>query len=174
MRRAAIVVLLVSGGATAQRLEERLAVSSTAFVANGDIPRDFTCDGLDVSPPLAWSSVPADTKSIAIVVEDTDAGHVQWLVTGIPPSTTTLGQGSALPAAALVGPNDSGKTSWTGPCPTEGRHHYVFSVYALDVAIGKRQTKSELATAMAGHVLAQGQLVGTYRRPPGLANSGSR
>jgi Raf kinase inhibitor-like YbhB/YbcL family protein len=174
MRSAAILVLLISGGASAQRLEERLAVSSTAFAANGDIPRDFTCDGLDVSPPLAWSTVPADTKSVAIVVEDRDAGHVQWLVTGIPASTTTLGQGSALPAAALVGTNDSGKTGWTGPCPTEGRHHYVFTVYALDIAISNRQTKSELAQAMAGHVLAQGQLVGSYRRPPGLANTGSR
>lgn len=142
-----------------------ITVSSPAFAANAPIPTEYTCDGADRSPPLAWSGAPADTKSYALIVDDPDAPGrtwVHWVVTGIPATVTGAGAGTP-PASATIGTNDFGKAAWGGPCPPSGRHRYVFHVYALDTKIGRAGiTKPDLVAAMSGHILAEGELVATY------------
>lgn len=150
-----------------------LRVESSAFGMNGSIPAQFTSDGDDIAPPLSWSAAPAGTKSIAIIVDDPDAPNpdapqrtwVHWVVTGIPPTTTSLRGGSSLPDGAVIGTNDFGHQAYGGPNPPIGRHRYFFKVYALDIALGSRMTKPELLAAMKGHILAQGELIGTYAKP---------
>lgn len=144
-----------------------LTVTSSAFSANETIPIEYTCDGSETSPPLSWSGVPADAKSVALLVEDPDAPKgtfTHWLVTDIPATTTSLDKAAAPPAGAMVAKNDKGGSGYAGPCPPTGRHHYHFRVYALDKTLGKAMTRSELLSAIKGHVLAQGDLVGTYQK----------
>jgi Raf kinase inhibitor-like YbhB/YbcL family protein len=150
-----------------------LAVTSSAFVGGAAIPTVHTCEGDDLAPPLAWTGAPAGTRTFALIVDDPDAPDpaaprmtwVHWVVADVPVTTTSLPAGGALPAAAIAGKNDFGKTAWGGPCPPIGRHRYVFKVYALDAAVGKPGiTKPELIAAMAGHVLAEGELVGSYQK----------
>jgi len=145
----------------------QLSVTSTAFTANGEIPSEHTCDGAQVSPPLAWTKPPAGTKSIALLVDDPDAPRgtfTHWIVTGLPANATSLPAGAKLPAGAMAGKNDFGATGWGGPCPPSGRHRYVFHVYALDIPLAKTLGPAAFKAAIAGHVLAQGELVGTYSR----------
>jgi Raf kinase inhibitor-like YbhB/YbcL family protein len=150
----------------------QLQVSSSAFAANQPIPPEYTCDGAQKSPPLRWSNVPKGTRSIAVLVEDPDApkgNFTHWLVTGIPPTATSLPAGGALPQGAMAAKNGKGETGYTGPCPPSGRHRYFFRVYALDTTLGRSpQNKDELMSAIDGHVLAEGQLIGTYQKitPP--------
>ena len=142
-----------------------LDVESSAFAANGAIPSEYTCEGSEATPPLRWSNIPREARSIAIVVEDPDAPKgtfTHWIVTGIPATTTALA--GALPAGASAGRNDFGKTGWSGPCPPSGRHRYVFRVYALDIPLAKQLAKADFAATIAGHVVAQGELVGTYQK----------
>ena len=150
-------------------------LSSSAFSGNSAIPAQFTCQGADRSPPLAWTDVSAGTKSFAVIVDDPDAPDpakpqqtwVHWVLVGIPASVTSLpaGSGAQLPAGAAHGTNDFGKQAWGGPCPPTGRHRYFFKVYALDVAIGPPGIKkSDLLVAIQGHVLAMGSLIGTYQK----------
>jgi hypothetical protein len=145
-----------------------LTVTSTAFAAGGAIPRDYTCEGKEVAPPLAWSGAPDRTQSFAIVADDPDAPSgtwVHWVVAGIPASVTSLPEGGALPAGAVDGTNSFGKLGWGGPCPPSGTHHYHFKIYALDAGLGGRgMTKAQLLAAMKDHVLARGELVGTYQK----------
>lgn len=145
-----------------------LTVSSSAFTAGAAIPRVHTCQGTNIAPPLAWSGAPDRTQSFAIIVDDPDAPSgtwVHWVVAGIPASVTSLPAGGALPAGAVEGTNDFGKLGWGGPCPPSGTHHYHFKVYALDAGIGGRgMTKAQLLAAMQDHVLAIGELVGTYQK----------
>jgi len=152
-----------------------LALTSTAFPPNGSIPAKHTCEGADVSPPLAWSGVPDGTKSLALVVDDPDAPDprapkttwVHWVLLNLPPSATSLPEGvAALPAGAAAGLNDWKRAAWGGPCPPIGRHRYFFKLYALDVVIPRlaRPTKAQLEKAMEGHVLAKAELVGTYEK----------
>lgn len=138
-------------------------VTSTAFVNNGAIPADYTCDGLVIPPPLSWSRPPANTRSLAILVEDPDAPQgpfTHWLVTNIPPTMTSLTAG--LPHEAFEANNDKGTLGYTGPCPPSGTHRYVFRVYALDVAIPRATSKADFLYKASGHMLAMGELVGTY------------
>jgi Raf kinase inhibitor-like YbhB/YbcL family protein len=157
----------------AHKLASTLQVSSSAFSANGSIPIEHTGDGQDVAPPLAWSAAPQGTKSIAILVEDPDAPNpaapqrtwVHWIVTGLPASVTSLPGGDRLPADAAVGTNDWGERVWMGPMPPVGRHRYFFKIFALDIALAAPGiTKLELLSAMKGHIIAQGELVGTYEK----------
>jgi Raf kinase inhibitor-like YbhB/YbcL family protein len=150
-----------------------LQVSSTAFKQGSSIPVQFTAEGDDIAPPLAWSPPPPGTHSIAILVEDPDAPNpdapertfVHWLVTGIPAAVTSLD--GALPSGAVAGTNDAGERAWTGPNPPIGRHRYFFHVFALDIDLrAPGITKIELITTMRGHVLAHGELIGTYERAP--------
>lgn len=148
-----------------------LQVSSSAFAANQAIPPKYTCDGTQTSPPLSWSKVPAGTQSIAILVDDPDAPRgtfTHWLVTGISPTTTSLAAGAPLPQGAMAARNGKGEARYTGPCPPEGRHRYVFRVYALDRTVATPRSKDDFLAAIDGHVLAEGQLIGTYQKitPP--------
>jgi Raf kinase inhibitor-like YbhB/YbcL family protein len=133
----------------------RLEVTSTAFRDGEEIPAEYTCDGASMPPPLSWSETPATTKSIAILVDDPDAPggvYTHWIVTGIPPHSTSLASGA------------TGMGHYAPPCPPSGRHHYRFRVYALDRAIGKSTSRAVFEKAISGHVVAQGELVGTYEK----------
>ncbi len=159
---------------------KRLTISleCPAFPEGGTIPRVYTCDGEDISPPLAWSGVPEATRSLALICDDPDAPRgigTHWVlhdlpadVTGLPEGVSpqeqvTLGPGGA---AARQGRNDFGKVGYGGPCPPGGAHRYFFRLYALDdrPELGSGATRERLIGAMEGHVLAEGRLMGTYSR----------
>jgi hypothetical protein len=154
-----------------------LILTSSAFQPDGAIPRQHTCEGGDTSPPLAWSGVPANARSLALIVDDPDAPDpkaprrtwVHWVLYNLPTTSSGLAAGVAadrLPPGTLEGINDWDRTGYGGPCPPVGRHRYFHKLYALDVLLPNlaEPTKAELEQAMAGHVLAQAQLIGTYAR----------
>ncbi|HUJ62526.1 MAG TPA: YbhB/YbcL family Raf kinase inhibitor-like protein [Kofleriaceae bacterium] len=147
---------------------EKLTVSSSAFDDNQPIPAEFTCDGTGNAPPISWSSVPDGTKSIAVMVEDPDAPKgtfLHWLVTDIPPTTMSLTGSTTLPDGAVAAKNDKSTMGFAAPCPTNAAmHHYHFMVYALDKTITRPTSRTAFMTAIKGHVLAQGELIGTYKR----------
>ena len=153
--------------ASANTGHKTLKVTSSAFTANEAIPSDFTCDGAEKTPPLSWSNVPADAKSIAILVDDPDAPKgtfTHWIVTNIPPSDTSLSEGGSLPTGATAATNDKGATGYAGPCPPTGTHHYHFRVFALDTTLTQPATRADFLREIKGHVLAKGELVGTYTK----------
>ena len=154
-----------------------LAMRSPAFSPLGAIPSRHTCDGEDLSPPLAWSDPPAGTKSFALIVDDPDAPDpkapkttwVHWVVYDLPAPTRELAEGAGsdrLPEGARSGSNDWKRQGWGGPCPPIGRHRYFFKLYALDAPLGDlgAPAKAALERAMQGHVLGRAELVGTYER----------
>jgi Raf kinase inhibitor-like YbhB/YbcL family protein len=152
-----------AGGAQAMNLQ----VTSSAFQHGAMIPRTYTCDGSDISPPLSWRGVPAGAKSIALIMDDPDAPRgiwVHWVLFNIPPGTTGLGEG--MDGGAQQGSNSWRRTGYGGPCPPGGTHRYYFKVYALDILLTLETgvTKAQLLKAMDGHVLAEGQLMGRYSR----------
>lgn len=142
----------------------RLQVTSSAFGDGAEIPTEFTCEGSDAQPPLAWSGAPAGTKAYAVIVDDPDAPDpaapkTTWVHLVAITNATSLGEG------ATYGTNDFGKQAWGGPCPPVGRHHYHFKVYALDAAVGPPGVRKDaLLDAIKGHVLARGELIGTYQK----------
>jgi len=150
-----------------------IELTSTAFNAGEAIPAIYTCDGDDISPPLQWQNVPEGTGSLALIMDDPDAPRgtwVHWVLYNIPPSTGGLPENVA-PADSLPGGGSQGRSSWNrvgygGPCPPSGTHRYFFKLYALDAELdlAPGATKEQLLAAMEGHVLAQGELVGTYAR----------
>jgi Raf kinase inhibitor-like YbhB/YbcL family protein len=151
-----------------------LQITSSAFSHNGSIPKEHTCEGADESPPLEWSGVPSDAKSLALIVDDPDAPdpdapertYVHWVVYNIPATATSLTRAGALPDGARNGTNDWKRTGYGGPCPPIGRHRYFFKLYALDTVLDdlNEPTKADLERAMQNHVLAQAELVGTYEK----------
>ncbi len=154
-----------------------MELRSPAFVHQGEIPGVYTCDGENLSPPLAWSGIPDGTKSLALIVDDPDAPdpkapkrvYVHWVLYNIPPDATGLAEAirpASLPAGTLEGLNDWGRTGYGGPCPPIGRHRYFHRLYALDKVfrdLGK-PTKAQLLAVMEEHVLAEAHLIGTYQR----------
>jgi Raf kinase inhibitor-like YbhB/YbcL family protein len=168
---------LLEGGAGSMILNLR----STGLMDGQAIPKKYTADGQDVSPPLTWNAGPSSTKEFALVCDDPDAPTaepwVHWVIYKIPPDVTSLPeglpQGEILkqPAGALQGKNSftsGAATGYRGPAPPKGHgtHHYHFKLFALDTKLNLRAgaTKRELLAAMAGHVVADGELVGTYER----------
>lgn len=162
---------------TLQPEEKTMILQSSAFAPQGEIPKRYTCDGDDVSPPLEWSGLPANTASLALIVDDPDAPDpaapkmtwVHWVVYNIPPSVAKLPEDahkSDLPAGILQGVNDWKKTGYRGPCPPIGRHRYFHKLYALDTMLPdlNKPTKAALEKAMAGHILEYKELIGTYQR----------
>ena len=152
-----------------------LTLTSTAFADHGEIPRRHTCEGEDCSPPLAWSGIPAKTRSLVLILDDPDAPDpaapkmtwVHWLLYNLPPDCAGLPEGvDTLPIGTLEGTNDWGRAAYGGPCPPIGRHRYFFKLYALDTVLPDlgHPTKATLEHAMAGHILAQAYLVGTYQK----------
>ena len=144
------------------------AVESSAFQHVQAIPRRYTCEGEDLSPPLRWTNVPDGTRSLALVVDDPDApGGVftHWIAWGIDPGAGGLDEGEAAPRE---GRNDFGVSGYRGPCPPPGHgpHRYVFRLYALDAEpeLGSGASKADLERAIEGHVLTNADLMGTYER----------
>ena len=152
------------------------AVRSPAFADNGPIPKKYTAEGQDVSPPIEWSGAPPATRSFALIVDDPDAPDprapqrtwVHWVLYDIPVEAHSLGEDArkqGLPAGTRHGLNDWRRTGYGGPSPPVGRHRYFHKLYALDVVLPDlgQPTKARLLNAMKGHVLAEAQLVGTYQ-----------
>lgn len=168
MRNVILPLVLLAGAsaAAAPASPASLNVKSSAFDNNGAIPAEFTCEGAGTAPPISWSTAPAGTKSIALVVDDPDApkgDFTHWFVTGISPATTTIDRGET-PRGAMSQLNDARKGGYTPPCPPSGTHHYHFRVYALDIKLPMAMTRADLDVQMRGHILAQGELVGTYEK----------
>ena len=153
-----------------------LVLTSPAFTEGGAIPREYTCEGTDISPPLSWVGEPPATKSFALIIDDPDAPDprapqktwVHWVVYDIPPYIHVLPAHAAnhqLPQGARQGLNDWGRATYGGPCPPTGRHRYVHKLYALNTVLASLEnpTKARLLEAMKRHVLAESQLIGTYQ-----------
>src|SRR5437879_1720738 len=166
-----VVQAPVATGPQEQKMEIKL--TSTAFKEGEAIPRQYTCDGIDISPPLEWTGVPKSAKNIALIADDPDAPSgtfVHWVLYNLP--AENIGLVENVPATENVkgggiqGKNGFEKVGYGGPCPPSGTHRYFFKIHALDVefALKGGATKAELEKAMQGHIVAQGQLMGTYRR----------
>lgn len=150
-----------------------ITVASTAFEEGGMIPKQYTCDGADISPPLSWSDVPKEAKSLALISDDPDAPAgtwVHWVLFNIPPGATGLPENvppdETLTDGTQQGMTDFRRLGYGGPCPPGGTHRYYFKLYALDTMFDQagRMTKADLLSAMKGHILAEGQLMGKYQR----------
>ena len=148
-------------------------ITSTAFAEGEMIPKQYTCDGADISPPLSWTGVPASAKSLALISDDPDAPMgtwVHWVLYNIPPDTAGLPEkvppDDTVLGGARHGKTDFGRLGYGGPCPPGGTHRYFFKLYALDTVLDLPvgATKDELLKAMKGHVLAEGELMGKYTR----------
>lgn len=154
-----------------------LEITSSAFAQQAEIPRRYTCDGDDVSPPLQWRGVPSEARSLALIVDDPDAPdpkapkmtYVHWVLVDMPPTATGLPEAAttkSLPTGTREGVNDWKKTGYGGPCPPIGRHRYFFKLYALDRMLNlDRPTKADVEKAMQGHIVAKAELMGTYQHP---------
>jgi Raf kinase inhibitor-like YbhB/YbcL family protein len=146
----------------------KLSIACPAFLHNEMIPSKYTCDGADVNPPLSIGNIPEKTKSLALIVDDPDAPMgtwVHWIVWNIGTGTKEIRENS-VPQGALQGRNDFRKQEYGGPCPPSGTHRYFFKLYALDSSLTVKAgaTKAQIEEAMRGHVLAQAELIGLYRR----------
>ena len=153
-----------------------LTLTSSAFKPGDKIPSKYTCEGADVSPPLAFGGVPEGTKSLAFLIDDPDAPDpkapkrvwAHWLVYNLPPDSQGLPEDASrtsLPKGAVTGLSDWKQASYHGPCPPIGRHRYFHKFYALDITLPpKALTKAELEAAMKGHILAQAELMATYQK----------
>lgn len=149
-------------------------IATTAFSSGGTIPKNYTCDGPDLSPPLTWKDAPAGTQSFALIADDPDAPAgtwVHWVVYNVPSTTKELPEGvqksEKLPDGTLQGRNDFRKIGYGGPCPPPGKpHRYFFKLYALDTKLSLEPgaTKPELESAIKGHTLTQTEIMGKYGR----------
>lgn len=146
---------------------------SPAFSHNESIPMQYTCDGANISPALAWSDAPDGTQSFALIVDDIDSPNkvwVHWIVFNIPLTVEHITENAGASGeeiAFLQGATDfNGAQKWGGPCPPSGIHHYHFTLYALDIMLdlSAGATKEELLSAMHGHILEKTTLIGTYQR----------
>lgn len=154
-----------------------LSLTSPAFQAGAAIPARYTCDGANISPPLAWSGVPPDAKSLALIVDDPDAPDpaapqrtwVHWVLYNLPASASGLPEGlhgEDFPPGSGEGINDWQQNGYGGPCPPIGRHRYVHKLYALDRMLPTlvKATKAQLEQAMQGHIIERAELIGLYQR----------
>jgi Raf kinase inhibitor-like YbhB/YbcL family protein len=144
-----------------------LKVSSPTFKNEGEIPSEFTCDGLDLSPPLSITDVPKETLTLSIIMDDPDAPmgtFTHWVVWNIPSNKTQFTKGEKFDF--VQGRTSFGTTGYGGPCPPSGTHRYFFRIYALDIKLDLRQGSNvkDLQTAMLEHVLAEATLMGRYSR----------
>ena len=153
-----------------------MIITSSVFVENGEIPKQYTCDGNDVSPPLAWDDIPDQARSLVLIVDDPDAPDpaapkmtwVHWVLYNLPVESTGLPEAvaaSELPTGTMEGINDWRRTGFGGPCPPVGRHRYFFKLYALDTVLPNlyKPSKSKVEQAMAGRIIAEAHLIGTYK-----------
>jgi Raf kinase inhibitor-like YbhB/YbcL family protein len=154
--------------------EAKLQLTSSSFEADSALPAKYTCDGVGVSPALAWTEPPDGTQGFALVVDDPDVPTktvVHWLIYDLPPATRALPEGvptkAKLPDGSRQGKNVAGKVGYTGPCPQKGgaAHHYFFKLYALDYQTGlkPKATAADLEKAIKGHILAQAELIARFQ-----------
>ena len=154
-----------------------LTLKSSVFDNGDTIPSKYTCQGEDISPPLRWTGVPENSRSLVLIVDDPDAPDpkapkmtwVHWVLYNLPPNDSSLPEGmisAKLPPGTEEGLNDWKRTGYGGPCPPIGRHRYFHKLYALDSVLEgmNTPTKAKLEAAMKGHVIAQTELVGTYEK----------
>ena len=163
-----MIFIIMHSIQTEARDMNTLKLSSTAFKHNESIPSKYTCDGADINPPLMIENVPANAKSLALIVDDPDAPvgtWVHWILWNMSPSTAEIKEDS-VPPGAQQGINDFRKSDYGGPCPPSGTHRYFFKVYALDttLSLGPKTKKADLERTMQGHIVAQGELIGLYKR----------
>jgi Raf kinase inhibitor-like YbhB/YbcL family protein len=159
------------------RSQSMMQLTSTAFQMGGDIPSKFSCDERNISPELSWTGAPPQTKSFALIMHDPDApktgGYTHWIVYNMPATSDHIAEKAPnqdqLPGGGMQGKNDNGTYGYVGPCPPSGTHRYYFRLYALDVELspGAGRSKADLEKAMEGHVVAQAELVGKYKRLSG-------
>lgn len=145
----------------------KMKITSSAFQEGGNIPSKFSCDGANTSPPLQISDVPAEAKSLVLIVDDPDAPSrlfTHWAVWNISPQTSTIAEGSV--PKGVQGTNDFGKSGYGGPCPPSGTHRYYFKIFALDreLDLPSGAKRGQLDAAIKVHVIAQGELMGRYAR----------
>ena len=164
----ALAACSVSNSQEGSPVAATIRLTSPAFAEGGQIPEKYTCDGDDVTPPLAWTDVPDGVASFALIVTDPDAGgFVHWVLTDIPADLRELpeGQGDVM---GLPGRNDFGRSGWGGPCPPSGSHRYVFTLYALSEPFehgsGVPLTADALLQAIGDTTAGVGSLTGTYAR----------
>jgi Raf kinase inhibitor-like YbhB/YbcL family protein len=169
---ASFVVACTAQATPALSGAEAFTLTSPSFAQGESIPQQFTCQGDNVSPELAWTEPPAGTRSLALLVEDPDAPlgtWVHWVVYNLPADARGLPQGVStadLPTGTLLGKTSFGRPGYGGPCPPSGQHHYYFRLYALDSQLdGQELDKPALLKAMEGHILAQAELMGVYQKP---------
>ena len=173
----AILAAMSSEPVRSEHSAGELAIRSAAFADGDEIPRKYTCEGEDAVPPLSWTGVPKEARSLALVVEDPDVPDpaapkrtwVHWIVYDIPTGSEVIAEGGAayvIPPGSKEGTNDWKRTRFGGPCPPIGRHRYFHTLYALDTTLDHLDapTKTELEAAMRGHVLATAVLIGTYQK----------
>lgn len=171
--RSLLLILMIIGFSIQKENDMNLKVTSTAFSEGDMIPEKYTCDGINVSPPLQWEAGPEVTKSYPLISDDPDAPKgtwVHWVVYNIPVNITEFGEDmppdALLPNGTCQGITDFRRSGYGGPCPPGGTHRYYFKIYALNITIENTEglTKAELLEEMDGHILAEGQLMGIYKR----------
>ena len=178
--RLAVLMFAILPFASAIANEESpvsLKLVSSAFEEGGAIPKKYTCEGQDISPPLAWSGVPQGAKSLVLIIDDPDAPDpkapkmtwVHWVLYNLSANSTGLPEGvtsKALPAGTMVGLNDWKRASYGGPCPPTGRHRYFHKIYALNAVLSSlnQPNKAAVEAKMHPHILAQATLIGTYEK----------
>jgi Raf kinase inhibitor-like YbhB/YbcL family protein len=172
-----ITLMLAACGGSKEKTTEAppiplISLNSTAFKDTGSIPIKYTCSGQNVSPPLSWDTPPQGTQTLAIITFDLDAGwFTHWVLFNLPSDISELKEAISpqgqLPAGALQGKNNFGKIGYGGPCPPSGHpHRYQFSLYAVDQSLDLKTgaSSNQVLGAMQGHILAMGQLTGTYQK----------
>lgn len=161
---------------TISPMTSTFSLTSSAFADTASIPSKYTCDGEQVNPPLSISGVPEGAKSLALVMDDPDVPKAlkpdgvfdHWVLFNIPPHTTEIGSSMNV---GTIGANGAGQNKYTGPCPPAqyepSEHRYIFKLYALDAELALKEgaSKADVENAMQGHIIAEGQLLGTYKRP---------
>jgi len=172
---AIVLSACATGTTTEAAVTNQLTITSDAFVSGQSIPAKYSCIGRNISPPLAWNEPPADTQSFALIMDDPDAPvgtWVHWVLYNIPSARRDLQEDLPItgknvdPNAIYVGKNSSGDIGYDGPCPPSGTHRYFFKLYALDTTISllPGASREKILKEMEGHILAQGELVGTFSK----------
>lgn len=169
-----VIFLLAAGCIEKEDNMDKISILAEGFKDGELIPDEYTCKGKDVSPSLSWTGIPAGTKSITLIMDDPDAPggtFVHWVLYNVPSETRKLAPGMPLyrtfSDGTIQGMTDFGQPGYGGPCPPPGKpHRYYFKIYALDTDLNLQPgaTKSQVESAMKGHVLAKGELMGKYWR----------
>ena len=153
--------------AATQTAVKAITITSAAFKDQGAIPKKYGCSGESISPPLSFSGIPREAKSLVLILTDPDAPgglFTHWVVWNIPPADASIGEGQR--PGGIEGVNSFGNNGYGAPCPPNGSHRYIFDTYALDttLSLAKGSGREDVEKAMQGHIAAQGKIVGTYRK----------